>query len=125
MVDSPLYACQFVLVVNDTAVLKASAGGTGPKPCGLNGSTVLQPLHRVEHQHRDDAEQQQRDGVLGPAHLARLVDAGEPVDQPLERPQHRVEPGALAGEHAGHVAADERRHQEDGEQEERESAASR
>ena len=39
MVVSPPYACQFVLVVNDTAVLNASAGATGPKPCGLNGST--------------------------------------------------------------------------------------
>jgi hypothetical protein len=28
-----------VLVVKDAAVLNASAGATGPKPCGLNGST--------------------------------------------------------------------------------------
>src|SRR5262245_11552012 len=39
MVDSPLYACQFVFVVNDAAVLNARGGGTGPNPCGLNGST--------------------------------------------------------------------------------------
>ena len=38
MVDSPLYACQFVLVVNDAAVLNARSGATAPNPCGLNGS---------------------------------------------------------------------------------------
>ena len=39
MVVSPPYACQFVLVVNDTAVLKASAGATPANPCGFQGST--------------------------------------------------------------------------------------
>ena len=39
MVVSPPYACQFVLVVNDAAVLNARAGATGPNACGLNGST--------------------------------------------------------------------------------------
>src|SRR6266850_1697808 len=38
MVDSGVYACQFVLVVKLAAVLNASAGSTGPRCCGLNGS---------------------------------------------------------------------------------------
>ena len=32
IVDSPEYACQLVLVTKETAVLKASAGGTSGKP---------------------------------------------------------------------------------------------
>jgi hypothetical protein len=32
MVDSPEYACQFVLVTNEAAVLNASADGTSEKP---------------------------------------------------------------------------------------------
>ncbi len=54
-------------------------------PAGSTAATAAARCISVQHQHRDDAEQQQRDGVLGPAHLARLVDAGQPVDQPLER----------------------------------------
>ena len=34
----------------------------------VEGQHRLQPLHRVEHQQRHDAEQQQRRRVLGPAH---------------------------------------------------------
>ena len=71
MVVSPPYACQFVLVVNDAAVLNASAGATGAEALRIERQHLLQPLHRVQHQHRDDAEQEQRDGVFGPAHLAR------------------------------------------------------
>ena len=38
MVDSPAYPCQFVLVANDAAVLKAECAETAPKPWGFNGS---------------------------------------------------------------------------------------
>ena len=38
MVDSPPYACQFVLVTKLTAVLKAMSGVTPGKPCGFSGS---------------------------------------------------------------------------------------
>ena len=125
MVVSPPYACQFVLVVNDAAVLNASAGAHRAEALRIERQHLLQSLHRVEHQHRDHAEHEQRDGVLRPSHLARLVDAGQAVDQPLERPQHRIEPRALTREHSGHVAAEDRRHQHDGEQEENESVTSR
>jgi hypothetical protein len=37
MVVSPEYACQFVLVTNDTAVFQAKAGVTPGRCCGLNG----------------------------------------------------------------------------------------
>ena len=59
--------------------------GDRPEPLRIERQHLLQPLHRVQHQHRHDAEQEQRDGVLGPAHLARLVDAGQAVEQPFER----------------------------------------
>ena len=38
-VVSPPYACQFVLVVKLTAVLKARNAGTPGRPAGLTGST--------------------------------------------------------------------------------------
>ncbi len=76
MVDSPLYACQLVLVVNDTAVLNARSGATPPKPCGFQGSRPCSRCIAYSTSSRDDAEQQHRDGVLGPAHLARVVDPG-------------------------------------------------
>ena len=39
MVDSPLYACQLVFVVNEAAVLNARSGATLPNACGFHGST--------------------------------------------------------------------------------------
>ena len=79
--------------------VEGQVGRDGAEALRVERQQLLQPLHRVEHQHRDDAEQQQRDGVLGPSHLVRLVDAGQPVDQPLDRPQHRIEPRPLTREH--------------------------
>ena len=43
MVDSPAYPCQFVLVVNDAAVLNAECADTAAKPWGFHGS---QPCRR-------------------------------------------------------------------------------
>jgi phytoene/squalene synthetase len=74
--------------------------------------------HQVEHEHRDHAEEQQRDRVFGPAHLVRLVDARRAVHEALDRPQHRIEPRPLAREDLAHEAAERRRHEKDGEQEE-------
>ena len=79
---------------------------------------LLHALHQIEHQHRDHAEEQDADGVFGPAHLARLVDAGRSIDQPLDRAKHRIEPGALAVEDPRHEAPEHGRHRENREQEE-------
>ncbi len=60
-------------------------------------------------------EQQHGDRVGQPVLLARLVDAADPVDAALDRPQHRRQERALAVEHARHVPA-ERLDQRDDEQ---------
>ena len=39
IVVSPEYPCQFVLVVNDTAVFQEESAETGPRWLGFNGST--------------------------------------------------------------------------------------
>ena len=83
------------------------------KPLRVERQNVLHALHHVEHQQRDDAEHQDGDGVLRPPHLACLVDAGQLVDEPFERPHHRVEPGLLTREHPRHEAAEHRRHGKD------------
>jgi hypothetical protein len=86
----------------------------GRHACELLGVERQQPLHplqRVEHQQRDDAEEQQRCRVLGPAHAGLFINARHTVDQALERSDHRVEPGPLTGEEARHVTAEQRRHQ--------------
>ena len=65
----------------------------------------LNALDQVEHQHADAAEQQHRDGVFLPIHLVRCVDARAAIEQPLERPQNRIEKRLLARKHAGHKNA--------------------
>jgi hypothetical protein len=82
------------LVVNDTAVLNARSGATAGKPLRVERQHGLEPLHGVEHQHRDDAEEEQRHRVLRPAHLVRLVDAGQLVDQAFDGAHQRIEAGA-------------------------------
>ena len=83
------------------------------------GQAGLEAFDQVQHQHRDDAEKQHGDRVLGPAHIARLVDTCQPVEQPLQRPHHGIEQGALAGEHARHEHAKHRRHEKHEEQKEK------
>ena len=72
----------------------------------------LEAQQRVEDQKAADVEEQHGDRVGEPVLLARLVDAAGPVERGLDRPQHRRQEGALAVEHARHVAA-ERLHQRD------------
>ena len=65
---------------------------------------------------RDGGEAQHGEGVLAPVHLLVGVHAAELVDEPLEGAQHRIEPGALALEHARQIDAHgtNRREQDDG-----------
>ena len=44
-------------------------------------------------QKEDEAEDQQRDGVLLPSHLLIGVDAAGAVEQTLDGPKHRIEKG--------------------------------
>jgi hypothetical protein len=51
-------------------------------------------------------EQQHGDRIGQPMLFALLVDAADPVERALDRPQHRRQECALAIEHARHVAAE-------------------
>ena len=95
-----------------TAVLNERSGATADCSAGLNGSTRLQAHQRVEDEKAADVEEQHGDRVGQPMLLALLVDAAEPVERRLDRPQDRRQERALAVEDARHVAA-ERRHQRD------------
>ena len=46
IVDSPLYACQFVFVVNETAVFQARSGANGSHLVGIERQQVLDALDR-------------------------------------------------------------------------------
>ena len=98
---------------------------TPAKPCGFQGSHCCSRCIAYSTSIETTLKSSIADGVLGPAHLACLVDAGESIDQPLERAQDRIEPRALAGEDPRHEAAERRRHREDRQQEEARFAASR
>ena len=63
----------------------------------------LGPFDDVGQQQRDEAEDQQRDGVLLPTHLLIGVDAAGAVEQTLDGPQHGIEKGLFPFEHAGDV----------------------
>jgi hypothetical protein len=78
----------------------------------------LHALDCVGCQHRDYAEEQHHDGVLGPGHLVRLIDAGEAIDQALDRPKDAIGEGALALEGAGHVDSERLRAYENEREEE-------
>ena len=58
-------------------------------------------------------EEQHRDRVGQPVLLALLVDAADPVDAGLDRPQDRRKESALAIEDARHVAAERFRQRDD------------
>jgi hypothetical protein len=67
---------------------------------------ALGALEQVEDEAPDGAERQHRQGVGEPVLLLALIDPGERVAAPLDRPEDGREEGALAGEDAGHEAAD-------------------
>ena len=75
IVDSPLYACQFVFVVNETAVFQARSGATAPSCVGIERQEVLHALNRVRQQQSDRAEDEHGDRVLHPVVLFLLIDA--------------------------------------------------
>jgi hypothetical protein len=66
----------------------------------------LQPHQRIKNQKAADMEQQHRDRIGQPMLLALLVDAADPVQADLDRPQHRGQQRALAVEDARHVPAE-------------------
>ena len=88
------------------AVLKDRSSATADCPAGLNGSTACSRITRIDDEEAADMEQQHGDRIGQPMLLALLVDAADPVDPGLDRPQHRRQEGALAVEDARHVPAE-------------------
>ena len=58
---------------------------------------MLQPQDRVGEQAAHQAEQQHGEGVLLPVLLLVRLHAHQPIGEPLQRPEHRVEPGPAIG----------------------------
>ena len=81
-------------------------------PGRIERQHALQAHQRIEDEEAADVEEQHGDRVGQPMLLALFVDAAEPVERRLDRPQDRRQEGALAVEDARHVAA-ERLHQRD------------
>ena len=81
------------------------SGAIAPNFCGLNGKMSLNTLNQVQHQHRNNAEQQHRNRVFRPPHFVIFVDAGHPVEQALDGPKDGIQKRALAAEHTRHEDA--------------------
>ena len=66
---------------------------------------TLEAKQAVEAHKPKRVEAQQTEGVDEPILFAIGVNAGQPVDQALDRPQDRVQKSAFAREYLGHVTA--------------------
>src|SRR5262249_3243898 len=78
----------------------------------------LHAQNQVEQQHAAGAEEKKARRVALPVHLHGRVDRGESIESSLERAQCGVEPGPLAAEDPGEIAAERSDQQCDDQQEE-------
>src|ERR1700683_4122238 len=62
-------------------------------------------LQHIKQNHGNAAEQNQSQRVFLPIHRMIFVHARELVENPLHRPHHRVQPGAIATKHSRHEPA--------------------
>ena len=67
---------------------------------------ILQPLQRVKRQETDDAKSEHGHRIDEPALLARRIDAGEFVEDALDRCENRRQKRAFASEHARDIGAE-------------------
>jgi hypothetical protein len=79
---------------------------------------VLEPLNRVCNEKGYKAEYEHDDRVLCPAHLVRLVDTGDAVNETLDGAEEWVGKGAFAFENACHVYTERLRTDENQREEE-------
>ena len=75
---------------------------------------ALHALEQEEAEHRDGAEGEERERVDRPGLLARGVDSGDAVDEPLDREEHAVARRRPVAENAREVCAEHPR--DDGEE---------
>ncbi len=67
---------------------------------------LLGPLDQVGDQEAHDAEGEDGQHVDVPAHLLLFVDPRDPIDPDLDRPENRMQEGALPGKDPVHVSSD-------------------
>jgi hypothetical protein len=77
----------------------------------------LNPLDQIQQQHGHRAEQEHRDGVLSPPHLAMFINSGEPVYQPLNWAEDGIKERPLTTENLGHENAERLSDSEDKQEE--------
>jgi hypothetical protein len=94
-------------------------GAYGAKFLRIEQQISLQTFHRIEHDHRDNAEEKHRDRIFRPAHFVVLIDASDSIEQPLDRAERRVHESFLAVEYAGHENAQRLRDRQDQREEKR------
>ena len=81
---SPEYHCQFVFVVNETAVFQAPSAGQPGEAEGQR-QVLLQPAEAEEQQDADQREAEHRHRVGAPVLVGVGIDAQHPVRRPLDR----------------------------------------
>ena len=77
----------------------------GGQALRIPGQEVLQALDGVGHQHADGRKAQDRKSVLAPIHLLAGFDAAQPIDEPFDGAENRIEPGAFPFKHTGQIGA--------------------
>ena len=80
-------------------------GRDGAEPLRVERQHALEALQEVDHEQAGEIEQQHRDGVGLPGHPLLGIDAGQPIEQPLERAEQPIEQQRRAIVDAGHVRA--------------------
>ena len=85
--------------------VKGQVWAYGGQTLRIPGQMILQPLNRVGHEHADCREPQHAECVLAPVHFLVRIDPREPVNQPLKRAQHKVQPCAFPFQHLGQIDA--------------------
>ena len=70
--------------------VEGEIGGYAVEALRIERQIVLQALQRIEREEAGDREGEHRHRVGEPALLARLLDAGEAVEDALERPHDRA-----------------------------------
>ncbi len=84
------------------------------EPLRIQRQVILEPLQRIQKDHRDEAERQHRYRVRSPTRLGAGVYSADFVNQSLDWREHRVQKSPLIREYSRHVEAErhaDRRHQ--------------
>ena len=113
MVVSPPYACQFVFVTKDMAVLRAVSQRTARQMLRIERQDALDELQEKERDEAHAVEEEKGQGIPFPGHLLALVyaaDSGRRARSSGTR--HAAQDVPPSFEDRRHVAAEERREEQ-------------